>query len=286
MGVPRILVVEDVDDMREILVETLNEEDYEVHGAASGAEGLELATGMDFHLVITDVRMAGMDGLETIAALRKINPHLPAVIITGYASDDAPLRALELEAADYIYKPFSIHELMRVVDRVLNPERDREKLSLLETLAGGYKKLVESVQLSALEKERERCLQAFYTAIRSRKLDQVSALKVWDSFEAMERKRHVLKGQGELLAQRGEVMEGYQYVRDLVNACTRQNVGVYPDRAPGQVSRPAFMELYKRIQQGTVDHRKLALAAVLRWLEPEMVQRNEDLSALYAELWG
>lgn len=282
----KILVVEDVDDMREVLVETLNEEEYEAEGASSGAEALRLAAATDFNLVITDIRMAGMDGLETVAALRKLNASLPAIIITGYASDDAPVRALELEAADYIYKPFSIHEMLRVVERVVNPQRDKEKLNFLESLAGGYKKLMESVQLNALEKERERCLQTYYTAIRSRKLDQVSALKVWDSFEGMERKRHTLKSQGELLTQRNELMEGYQYIRDLISAFTRDNVGVYPDRAPGQVSRPAFMELYRRIQQGSVDHQKLALAAVLRWLEPDMVKRNEELSQLYAELWG
>ena len=282
----RILIVEDTDELREVLVESLMDQGHRAVGVASGMDAVRIAAQFPIDLLITDVRMAHMDGLDTIAAVREKQPDVPAIIITGFASDDAPVRALELEALDYLYKPFSLKDLYRSVDRVLNPVRETEKHGLLEALSHGYRKIVESVQLSSLTRERERALQAFYVGIRSRKLDQDRALEAWDLLEVLERQRYSLQATGELPKERRSLLEGYQQLRDLIGQLSRGKLPPQGDRQPGQVSRAQFRELHQRISKGQVDWRQAAFAGVLFAIEPELLAYNPELTQLYCEVWG
>jgi len=101
--------------MREILETLLTREGYDVRLASSGAEGVELAKSSNFDVAIVDVMMPGMDGLETLAELKKVDDDLPAVMITAYASVETAIAAMKSGAFDYITKPFKNDEVLVVL---------------------------------------------------------------------------------------------------------------------------------------------------------------------------
>lgn len=92
--------------MRDTLLVVLEDEGFEVTGAANGYEAIEKIKETSFDLVICDIRMAGMDGLDTLATLKKSQPELKSIIMTGYASTEDPIRAIKLGVNDYLFKPF------------------------------------------------------------------------------------------------------------------------------------------------------------------------------------
>ncbi len=290
----RVLVVEDDEDMREMLVEALDEEGFVVESAPSGAEALRKAGHAAFDLLITDVRMGGMDGLETLANVKRFHPNIRSIIITGYASDDAPVRAIKLEAWDYLYKPFSLQELLQAVHRVMHAEVEREKSHrLLGTLSTGFKRLLDAAsaavanqQLLAVDKLRDRAFSSFYVSVRSRNLGIPEGMKVWDRLEGLEQEREKLKTAGLHLKEQQAVTQGYQYVLDLVSAYSRNQMAEYPERAPGQVSRVKFSDFHKRIQRGEVPAHQLTMAPFLRTLEPLTLSQSPELMELYRTMWG
>ena len=123
-----ILVVEDDDALRPVLVEVLREEGYAVEEAANGDRALQHARETFFDLIITDVRMEGMDGLETAEAVHRIQPDVPVIVVTGYAHQDVPLRAIRQGAFDYLFKPFHLRELIVCVESALNNQKLLEEL--------------------------------------------------------------------------------------------------------------------------------------------------------------
>jgi len=290
----RVLVVEDDEDMREMLVEALEEEGFAVGSAASGAEALRLAGKSAFDLLITDVRMGGMDGLETLANVKRLHPGIRSIIITGYASDDAPVRAIKLEAWDYLYKPFSLQELLQAVERVMQAEVEREKSHrLLSSLSAGFKRLVEAAstavanqQLQAVDKLRDQAFASFYVSVRSRNLGMPEGMKVWDRLEHLEREREKLKTAGLHLKEQQALTQGYQYVLDLVSAYARNQMAEYPERGAGQVSRVRFADFHKRIQKGEIPAHQLSMAPFLRSLEPLTLTQSPELLKLYRTMWG
>ena len=101
--------------MRDTLLVVVEEEGFDVHAAANGYEAIEHIKNTSFDLVICDIRMAGMDGIETLTALRKSQPELKSIVITGYASSEDPIRAIKLGVDDYLYKPFDAQEFLKSV---------------------------------------------------------------------------------------------------------------------------------------------------------------------------
>jgi DNA-binding response OmpR family regulator len=124
--VERILVVEDDDGLREDLVLALQGEDYEVTGCASGVAALELAYQQTFDLVISDVRMAGMDGLDTLERLQQQQPSVATLVITGFAAEADSIRAVRLGVGDYLKKPFRLDEFLQAVARQLSLHKLRQ----------------------------------------------------------------------------------------------------------------------------------------------------------------
>jgi two-component system NtrC family response regulator len=102
-----ILVVDDEPNYLVILSELLRDEGFEVFTAPSGAEGLALVQNVDLDLVITDMQMPGMDGLQLLQAIKKINSDLPVVMITAFAEVDKAVVAMQAGAFNYLAKPFS-----------------------------------------------------------------------------------------------------------------------------------------------------------------------------------
>ncbi len=126
-----VLVIEDDPEMREVLVESLEDAGFEVIGAASGLEAMAVASSRNFDLVVSDVRMAGMDGLESLTRLKSSQPELRTIVITGFASRDSPARAIRLQVDDYLLKPFGLEDFLKSVQRVLESGSRKSFISVL-----------------------------------------------------------------------------------------------------------------------------------------------------------
>ena len=111
----RILIVDDNREIRTILEEYLREEGYAAEGAGEGGEALAKHGESPFDLIITDLNMPGMTGMELIKAISKEESSTEFIIITGYASLDTAIEAVKAGAFDYIVKPFRIEELRVVI---------------------------------------------------------------------------------------------------------------------------------------------------------------------------
>jgi DNA-binding NtrC family response regulator len=115
----RILVVDDDQPVREVLREILLGEGYTVDCAGGGDEALEKANEQGYDLVITDVRMDGMDGLELLRELNALSPAPQVIIITAWPSMDDVLESVRGRAANYLVKPFEIRQVCDIVAQTL-----------------------------------------------------------------------------------------------------------------------------------------------------------------------
>src|SRR5919106_7078807 len=118
-----ILVIDDEEIMREILETLLTREGYHVRLASNGAEGLELAKTLPFDAAIVDVMMPGMDGVQTLDELKKIDDELPVLMITAFASVENAIAAMKRGAFDYITKPFKNDEVLVVLRNAVERRR-------------------------------------------------------------------------------------------------------------------------------------------------------------------
>ncbi|MBT9583826.1 response regulator [bacterium] len=113
-----VLVLEDDENLRELLCETLEDEGYRSQGAANGVEAIHKVTCQVFDLLVVDVRMEGMSGLEAFAHMRQQGVELACLVITGYATEEDSIRAIRLGVGDYLRKPFEMKELLLRLARV------------------------------------------------------------------------------------------------------------------------------------------------------------------------
>jgi two-component system response regulator PilR (NtrC family) len=115
----RILVVDDDQSLREFLAITLGRDGYEIRTAASGPEALKILEETPVDLALVDLRMPGMDGLETLRRLKDVSEAISVVIVTAYSTTETAIQALKEGAYDYLIKPFKIDELKLVVRKAL-----------------------------------------------------------------------------------------------------------------------------------------------------------------------
>jgi len=135
----KILVVDDNRDLREILEEYLRGEGDNVEGADNGKEALEKYRDNYYDLIITDLNMPELAGMELIKTIKQENEITEFVIITGYASMDSAVEAIKIGAFDYIVKPFRIEELKVVVKNVREKVRlTKLNSQLFDTLRSFY----------------------------------------------------------------------------------------------------------------------------------------------------
>jgi two-component system NtrC family response regulator len=126
-----VLVVEDKESMRRMLYETLRHEGYEVEACSKGEEGLKLLKARAFDLLLTDLRLPGMDGVAVVREAKKANPMLAAIVMTAYGSVESAVAAMKEGAYDYIQKPFDTDHLILLVERALGLKRlEKENLLL------------------------------------------------------------------------------------------------------------------------------------------------------------
>jgi len=127
---PRILVVDDEPVVNESCRRVLADEGYEVDTIESGRDGLERASARHFDLVVTDLKMPDLDGMELIRELRRQRPDTAIVVITGYATVPSAIEAMRLGVADYIEKPFTPQQLSEAAHRAVAAAESEPKVEI------------------------------------------------------------------------------------------------------------------------------------------------------------
>jgi DNA-binding NtrC family response regulator len=117
MQTQKVLVVDDDPGVRTLLSRTLDRDGYEVTGAADASEALDRIRENRFSLVITDVRLPQVTGLQLLDEIKQSTPQLPVIVITGYGSVQNAVEAMQFGASDYLLKPFSTETLQAAVSR-------------------------------------------------------------------------------------------------------------------------------------------------------------------------
>ncbi|MGQ9630119.1 MAG: sigma-54-dependent transcriptional regulator [bacterium] len=137
----RILVVDDEAGMREFLKAVLEDEGYEVSLAKDGREAFSKIESQNFHLIMTDLRMPGMDGMEVLRRAKELDPTAPVIVITAYGSIESAVAAMKAGADDYLTKPLSnLDELRLVVRNALSQRRImNENIYLREEVEERYR---------------------------------------------------------------------------------------------------------------------------------------------------
>jgi len=115
----KILVVDDDQELRENIVEILKAEDFDVRTAANGEEALDLLSETGFDLVLLDLIMPKMGGMEVLSLIKRLHPGVKVIMITAYSTVDNAVEAMKKGADDYITKPFKINDLSMAVKKNL-----------------------------------------------------------------------------------------------------------------------------------------------------------------------
>ena len=115
----RALVIDDEQVVLDSVRRILEAENYDVYTTISGGNGIIHAIGDSFDIVLTDIRMPFINGFKVLRDIQRFNPAIPIVVITGYATVKSAVQATQLGATNYIEKPFTPEQLLRVVDSAL-----------------------------------------------------------------------------------------------------------------------------------------------------------------------
>ena len=149
MSQSHILVIDDDPAVREVLSETLNSEGYQVTVVSDGLAGLEAVKDQPVHVVLTDLQMPGIDGLEVIDRISKIDSKVIAIVMTGYGTIDYAVRAMKAGAFDFITKPFEPETVAVVVKKALEVHKLKQENHLLRKAVRDQYRLEHLVGTSA-----------------------------------------------------------------------------------------------------------------------------------------
>ena len=124
-----VVLIDDEKDIRDVLMIALKDMGYRVFDAPDGVEGLALCEKKSPQIVITDIRMPNMDGLQVLEALKAKTPQIEVIVATAYGEIDLAIRALQLDASDFITKPINTEALHLALKRAQNRYTDRKRLA-------------------------------------------------------------------------------------------------------------------------------------------------------------
>lgn len=150
----QILVIEDEAAIRRVLAKILSEESktYEVSEAEDGLQGIEMIRDADYDLVLCDIKMPKMDGVEVLEAIKKIKPEIPVVMISGHGDLDTAVNTMRLGAFDYISKPPDLNRLLNTVRNALDrKELVVENTRLKKKVSKNYEMIGESEPIKRIK---------------------------------------------------------------------------------------------------------------------------------------
>ena len=119
-GKTRILIIEDDEEMRSLLKEFLDEEGYKTDSVDNGSEAYRRLIKEDFDLIITDIRMPGLTGLDILPGVRKLQPEAPIIVITAFGSEEVYHKVLERGATAYLEKPIHLDHLRNLIQGMVS----------------------------------------------------------------------------------------------------------------------------------------------------------------------
>ncbi|HUH48210.1 MAG TPA: sigma-54 dependent transcriptional regulator [Arenibacter sp.] len=150
----RILIIEDESAIRRVLIKILSEENesYQVEGAEDGQKGLEAIKKSDYDLVLCDIKMPKMDGVEVLENARKIKPETPFIMISGHGDLDTAVNTMRMGAFDYISKPPDLNRLLTTVRNALDKkELVVENKILKKKVSKNYEMIGESKEIALVK---------------------------------------------------------------------------------------------------------------------------------------
>lgn len=125
-GTGRILVVDDDPGMVETLTDVLTASGFETAKATSGREAIERARGATFDLILMDIQMPGLNGVETLHALRALDPHVAVVMMTAYTRDELVAESERTTGVGVLSKPLDLDRLLSLVTRIVSGHRNEQ----------------------------------------------------------------------------------------------------------------------------------------------------------------
>ena len=135
---PRILVVDDEPVVRESIYDWFTQGDYPIEMAADGPEAMQKLQESSWDILLTDVKMPGMDGLELQQKAKELDPDITVIVMTAYASVDSAMKAIKEGAYDYVTKPLDPDDLEQIIDRAAERRQLlRENLELKQRIEAG-----------------------------------------------------------------------------------------------------------------------------------------------------
>jgi len=150
----KILIIEDEAAIRRVLKKIISEENegYEVEEAADGLQGLEMILNNDYDLVLCDIKMPKMDGVEVLEKVKKVKPEIPIVMISGHGDIDTAVNTMRLGAFDYISKPPDLNRLLNTVRNALDKkELILENKRLKKKVSKNYEMIGESPEIKHIK---------------------------------------------------------------------------------------------------------------------------------------
>ncbi|CAM4116026.1 sigma-54-dependent transcriptional regulator [Gillisia limnaea] len=155
----KILVIEDEASIRRVLIKILSEENnsYHVDEAEDGLAGIEKLKEEDFDLILCDIKMPKMDGIEVLEAIKKIKPEIPVVMISGHGDLDTAVNTMKLGAFDYISKPPDLNRLLNTVRNALDrKELVVENTRLKKKVSKNYEMIGNSTEITRIKEIIEK----------------------------------------------------------------------------------------------------------------------------------
>lgn len=119
----RVLIVDDEEDFRETIIKRLKVRKLEACGAGTGKAALDLLRKKEFDVMVLDVKMPDMNGVDTLKAAKQIAPNVEVIMLTGHASMEFGMKGMQLGAFDYIMKPVPINELLDTITQAYNKKQ-------------------------------------------------------------------------------------------------------------------------------------------------------------------
>ena len=159
----KILIIEDEESIRRVLVRILNEEDsnFEIHEASDGKKGLESISKENFDLVLCDIKMPKIDGIELLQRTRKKNSSLPFIMLTGHGNVETAVESMKLGAYDFISKPPDLNRLITSVRNALEKkELVTENKILRKKVAKKYQIIGESESIKTIHELIDKVAQS------------------------------------------------------------------------------------------------------------------------------
>jgi len=186
-----ILVVDDLKSIRLTLGGILEDEGHNVVLAENGYQAIEAARQMPFDVVFMDIKMPGINGVQTFREVKKINPQAVVIMMTAYSVDDLVREALEEGAYTVVYKPFDIEHIVNIIESALHKTlilvvddyfADRETLKVILE-ERGYRVVTAETGTDALAKVRQKHFDIIFLDVRLPDLDGV---KIFEQVKQMD----------------------------------------------------------------------------------------------------